>query len=288
MSQKKKKKIQKEKIGIILTGGGMRCAYSAGAMVALVKEFGLTKPYALAAESGSVGNAMYYLAEQYDAGKLLWTKLLSDKKLIGTIPLINVDYLVDEIFKKKVPLNTRNIEKTTTRYFFSVTNIATGKTEFVTNKSLFDFYEVMRAAKAVPILYRKKVRLGIKKYIDGGVSANIGDLAKQVLTTGATALITINCEPNVRDLSMKLALGLDARIHGKRLRDAMLHDLSLPPGLCPVSDTAKVICISPTKPLNMKVYSNSKEKLVRAFNLGYVDVAENKELAKLFNFNKRK
>ncbi len=274
---------KKEKIGLVLTGGGMRCAYSAGALVALVKKYGLKDPYALAAESGSAGNAMYFLARQFDVGEFVWTKLLVDKKFVPTIPTtIHVDYLIDEIFRKKVPLKVKNIEKTKVKYFFSVTNAKTGQTEYVTNESFFDFYEVMRAAKAIPLLYRKKVRLGMKKYIDGGMSANISDLARQVLKAGATTLITINCEPKERALSTKLALGLDARFHGKRLRDAMLHDLSLPPGVCPVSDDVRAICISPSSALNMRVFTNSKEKLTRAFNLGYQDIAESEEIAKLF------
>lgn len=282
-------KKRKEKIGIIVTGGGMRCAYSAGALTALAEEFKLTEPHALAAESGGVGNAYYFLAKQFSNARPAWTEHLADKEVVEHYTHLNVDYIVDTIFKKKIPLDLKAVSKTKIQYFFSVTDAKTGKTVYINNKSPFDPYEVMRAAKAVPIVYGKKVRLGLKKFIDGGISDNIADMAKNVLATGVTTLITLNNEPAERAKIVHAVLGLNARRYPKGLRDALLHDLSVPQGLCPAGGSARAICITPSKPLMKNMLGNSKKDLTFAFELGYSDVVGNPALRKLFHeINSRK
>jgi predicted patatin/cPLA2 family phospholipase len=166
------KKRKKEKIGIVLTGGGKRCAYTAGALLALHEVFGFDEPFALGAESGSAGNAFYYLSKQYALARKVWTEYLLDPKFTR-LTKFDIDYLIDVIFKKKAPLDTRALDHAKTKYFVPITNVQTGAIEFVTNHSPFDYFEILRAAKALPIVYRKKVRLGLKKYIDGGMTSDI-------------------------------------------------------------------------------------------------------------------
>ncbi|MEK7063111.1 MAG: patatin-like phospholipase family protein [Patescibacteria group bacterium] len=272
----------KQKIGLVLTGGGMRCGYSAGALLALHEVYGFDEPYALGAASGSAGNGFYYLSRQYTLARKVWTKLLIDPGFLKPNGGVNVDYLIDTIFRKKATLDTKAIDKTKTKFFIPVTNVQTGATEFITNRSFFDYYEVLRAAKALPIVYGKKVRLGLKRYIDGDMGENIEDLARKVLSTGVTTLITINCEPPARDTVSKLFLTAKALTSRRPLRMAMLRDLAVPPGLCPTRMSVRAYCISPSKPLKVRTMSGSNETLTEAFNLGYADVAGSRELQALF------
>jgi predicted patatin/cPLA2 family phospholipase len=271
-----------EKIGLVLTGGGKRCAYSAGALRALTDVYGFTQPYALGAESGSAGNAFYYLAGQYDELHTVWTKYLHDEQFVSRRGRINIDYLIDEICKKKVPLNTKKLSAAKTKFYITVTNAETGATEFVSNSSFFDYYETLRAAKALPVVYGKKVRLGLKRYIDGGMSANIQTLATKILDTGVSTLITINCEPVRRDTLSQVFLTAAALRSPRGLRLAMLRDLAIPPGLCPTGVSARAYCLSPSKPLSVGTITGTPEAITEAFNLGYADVAGSAELRALF------
>ena len=260
----------------------MRCAYSAGALLALYEKYGLSEPLVLGAASGSAGNAFYYLSRQYPLARTVWTKYLHDPQFLTKRGAVNIDYLVDTVFKKKAPLDTKTLSKTKTRFYIPVTNATTGKTEFISNDSFFDYFETLRAAKALPIVYGKKVRLGLKKYIDGDMTENIEDLAKKVLSTGVTTLITINCEPAQRDTVSKVFLNAKALLSRAPLRRAMLKDLSVPPGLCPTKVGVRAYCISPSKRLTVGTLSGTKEALKDTFDLGYADVANSTELQKLF------
>ena len=53
----------------------MKCAYAGGALVALARELGITKPDIFVAASGSVGSMFYFLSGQYDAIPVSYTHL---------------------------------------------------------------------------------------------------------------------------------------------------------------------------------------------------------------------
>lgn len=51
-----------------------------------------------------------------------------------------------------------------------LTNSKTGKAEYFTNKANFDFFEILRAAMAIPFAYNKVIRIADKTYFDGAFS----------------------------------------------------------------------------------------------------------------------
>ncbi len=93
-----------KKVAIVGSGGGMSCAYFAGAILALVRELNFTKPYLAIGSSGSTGTLAYYVSEQYDSIEHIWSNLLSSKEFISLIrinKIMDIDYLIDEVFKKQ-------------------------------------------------------------------------------------------------------------------------------------------------------------------------------------------
>lgn len=283
-----KKLVPHNKIGIVLSGGGMRCAYSGGVLVALANEYGLRSPGAIAADSGSVGNSIYYLARQYREIEKIWTDYIASPKFIsrgGT--RMNIDYLVDTIFKKLLPLHTERVDRTKTRYYFSVTDVAGGKLAFVTNDSPYDYLEVMRAAKAVPIIYGKRIRLGGKKYIDGGMSDSIQKLAGQARRTGVSNIIAVISDSPARPMVAKIALKLDALFEPVNLRKAILKHVDSAVGVCPTGMHARIVCMMPSHPLPVDEVTNDRAKLIATFKLGYDDAVRNRFLHAILGKPKR-
>ncbi|MFH1376537.1 MAG: patatin-like phospholipase family protein [Candidatus Woesearchaeota archaeon] len=164
------------KVSIIAEGGAMRGAYVAGALKALYEYHGLKSVDVATGSSAGIADLAYYLTGQIHDAYKVWTKyltkpiFLSVKHAINHFPIVDIDYLVDIVFKKKVILNTRKLKKLKTKFIIPLTNANTGKTEYFTNKTNFDFFKVLKAALAVPFFYGKKVRVGKKEYYDGGVS----------------------------------------------------------------------------------------------------------------------
>src|SRR3990167_2695216 len=76
-----------KKIAIVASEGGMSCAYSVGAILALVEKFDLVNPYLVIGSSGSTGTFAYYVAGQYKSIRNIWENLLPSKKFISWLRL---------------------------------------------------------------------------------------------------------------------------------------------------------------------------------------------------------
>ena len=176
----------------------MRSSYSAGAMNALVKEHNITGPFLLICGSGSVGTGAYYLAKQYKAIQDIWTKLASSKKLLDKRrfwKMLDVDYLVDDIIKKKVPLNKKEFYKSKTKYLMALLNKNTGKVDYLDNQSSksVSITEKIRAALEMPIAFKMNPGVIIKgvTYCDSIASANSYVHIKKAVECGAEKILMI-------------------------------------------------------------------------------------------------
>lgn len=151
-----------KKLAIIACGGGMTCSYSASVVCALAKEFKITDPDIVIASSGSSGTMAYFVAKQYQSIENIWKNLLWTKRFVNWYrfwKIMNIDYLIDEVFKKKDPLNTVNLSFSKINFLVSVTDDTTGKLKYFSNKNKVDFFEVLRASKALAWAYNRGVNI---------------------------------------------------------------------------------------------------------------------------------
>lgn len=272
---------KEEKIAIVTSGGGMKCAYGAGALVALTKKLGIKEPDIFVAASGSVGNMLYYLAGQTEDIERLWLRHIPSPE-VATIfpPKLNLDYLIDTILRRELPLNEAALDKTKTRWFVPVTDFETGHTHYVTNEFWLDPYEVMRAAKALPFLYGGAVRLGMRPYIDGGVSANMASLLKQAHEAGATKIL---CLANTTYTSPLNAFFMRwyAMFSQPMLRQLILKDIHRAewdhlPG------DVEIMVIGPSYPLPTGLITRVRRKVAEAYQMGYDDVIDKRKEIEAF------
>src|SRR3989344_9402491 len=119
----------REKIALIVTGGGMRSAYCGGVVHGLAKKHPDFKPDIIIASSGGSGCASYYATEQTDHGENIYKNLITTSKFISFLrpsKIMDIDYLIDEVFKKQAPLDVKKLKKIKQKLLFAVTNYATG------------------------------------------------------------------------------------------------------------------------------------------------------------------
>lgn len=262
----------------------MKCAYSAGALVALAKALGHTNPDIFVAASGSTGSMFYYLAQQYDDIERCWTRYLPSSQFIKYIPFptMRINYLIDTVAKNYLPLNMQNFDATKTKYFVPITDVETGETEFVSNETWFNPYEVMRAATAVPILYNSHVRLGGHSYLDGDFSTSLATLIEKAIAMGAKRIL---CITNTTPPSMiaKLVVRAYATLLHPALRVNVLKDLQSSQAIAWPKDI-KFVSLSPSFPLPAVLYSRSRREIVETYNMGYDDLmGRQKEIDELFS-----
>jgi len=186
------------KLAIICTGGGMRCAYSGGALVALAKELHITTPNIAIGISGGAGSLAYYLSEQYADIKRIWTELLATNLFISfrfKKPILDIDYLIDTVFKRQAPLDVEKLKSSTADWFFPATDIHTQKRlQFFSKKDSLDIFEILRASMAVPFIYGKEVLLGKFNYQDGDFGLTVEDSVTRAQALGATHIIIIESQ----------------------------------------------------------------------------------------------
>jgi len=268
---------------IVTSGGGMKCAYSAGALVTLAKELGITEPDIFVAASGSTGSMFYYLAHQYEDIEKAWTKYLPSPHFIryAPFPAMKINYMVDTISKEYLPLNLEKLEATPTRYFVPVTDQDTGDTRFIGNELWFNPYEVMRAATAIPILYNGHVRLGSRSYLDGDFSTGVASLIKKAMDSGARRILLITNTDAPTQVG-KWILRLYGTLLRPGLRTSLIEDLETDQSIT-WPEGIEVVHVSPTYPLPTLLYSREKRKAVESFNMGSNDLlAKRDEIKALF------
>lgn len=245
-----------KRIAIVCSDGGMRCAYSAGALYALARVYGLQQPDIAIATSGSVGSLLYYLTGQYEAIREIWTERLSTPRFISFLrptKIMDVDYLVDEVFKKQVPLQSEALHSVETQYSIPITDIQTRAVRYISNTDTVDIFEVARAAKAIPFFYGRNVRFEHNLYADGAISIQFEETLEKA-----------------RDLGAEVIIAIDTRSKRKRLR------------LLRAVKNSDVIVLT-NNVLPSELVTRNKKKIKEAFDLGYQDTQDNRELQALFS-----
>ncbi len=274
--------MKEEKVAIITSGGGMKCAYAAGALVALAKKLGITEPDIFISASGSVGAMFYYLAGQYDNIEKIWLRYLPSPEVIRTFPpKLRVDYIVDTIMRRELPLDERAFVKAKTRWFVPVTDLDTGHTEYISNNTWFDPYEVMRAAKAIPFLYGGTVRLGARTFIDGDLNMNMTELIRKARKEGATKIIVISNTVMLSGFS-RWFTKLYALFASPMIRQMVRYDLERTHFDHFPADV-EILVIGPTYPLPTGVFTRSRRAVAESYQMGWDDLlGRRKEIEGLF------
>lgn len=255
-----------KKIAIVCSGGGMKCAYSAGVLVALAKELNLVSPDLIIAASGSAGSVFYYLAKQYEEIERIWTKHLAKGNFISFLrfwKIIDIDYLIDTVFRNLEPLDDKKIKDTTTKLFIPLININTKSIVWAENHSSMNTFEMLRAAKALPFFYGKEVALDKNNHVDGAFIINIDDMIRKAASLGATHLIVI--DNHVQTGIFKIIKRLWQMIFFSKLQKP---DIKI--------STLDIMTVILTRKFHWKnFFTESKTELKKIFDAGYSDTVNN-------------
>ncbi len=264
-------------LALIAGGGGMRCAYGAGVLSALGENFDVKEPSVGIASSGSAGSFSYYLSEQYSQLRKAWEGLLCRKEVINPFRLwkiFDIDYLIDEIFKKEERLDLEKLNSKRTRFFISATNAKTGQLEyFLVNNNGADIFELMRASKSMPIFsgYGKRVRLDKGEYLDTYDNSLLGDNVRKAVNEGARKIVVI--KNGESDRFVRNVFGFWFKFQTEDFKRTLLSYSNRD-----VEKEVDVFYLSPKNNLEIKTLERDERILKRVFEQGYDDTLSNDEL----------
>lgn len=265
-----------EKIAWVIPGGGSRSAYTAGLIYAADK-YKFKKPDMIITASGGAGASCYYLAEQADDIKYIWLKCITlrDFKNIWRFwKIADIDFLVDQVFKKIKPLNIEKITSSKTILYIAVNDYKTGEIKFFTNRDNENMWEIIRATKSAPVfsgLKQNLVKIRNNYYGDSRVTSHSELLIQKSIQQGAQKIIVFD---NYHKWSSFLSGDLSFRIwllfKNRKFRQKQLEYLEFMNNYQSPRER-KIIIIKPKKRLSISAWSNSEKKLEKIFFQGVAD-----------------
>ncbi len=159
--------------GLVLEGGGMKGVYTAG-----VLDFFLEKGIEFSSVYGVSAGACHmcsYLSKQKERALDISIDYLDNKKycsaysLLTSGDLFNVNTAYNLIPEYLNPFDHETYAKYEGRAYAVVTNIVTGKPEYLQIKDARKDIVAVRASASLPLVSRN-VKIGDKLYLDGGIS----------------------------------------------------------------------------------------------------------------------
>ncbi len=165
-----------EMTGLVLEGGAMRGIYTAGVLDVLIEQ-GINVDGIIGVSAGAVFG-VNYLSNQ--TGRVLRynSKYNKDRNYMGIIPLLKTGNIIDTHYayeyvpQKLDPFDDSKFMDSNIPFYCVVTDIHTGKPEYIRIKSVFKQMDYLRASASMPFV-SKPVKIGEHEYLDGAITDSI-------------------------------------------------------------------------------------------------------------------
>ena len=149
--------------GLVLEGGGLRCAYESGVLDAFM-ENGITFPYVIGVSAGSC-NGVSFIAKNLYRMRDIMVDYAHDKRYMGVKSVfengefLNTKWIFGELSYQMFPLNYDEFEKSGSKFCVVATNAATGRAEYFYPTEFRDGCDEIHASCALPLV-SKPVLIG--------------------------------------------------------------------------------------------------------------------------------
>jgi len=206
----------------------MRGAYAAGAMMGL-QAAGARFDAVYGSSSGAC-SAAYYAAGQPE-GLRIWqehldgSKLLRARNLLRGRPYLDLDYLIDDVFARRVPLDVARLRASPAPVWVTMTEARSGRATYWDLRRVRSPLRVLKGSAALPIAYGRPVGFEGESYLDGGLADPIP--LRRALADGATRVTVVLTKPlghRRRPAGRALALVGSLPYPGARRALATMHE----------------------------------------------------------------
>ncbi len=281
-----------KKIGLVVEGGGMKCAYNA-AILDLFLYDGITFDYCIGVSAGS-GNLVSYLAGQRGRNLRFFTEHIHDpeyfglKSLLKTGDLFGIQHIYGDLTRAdgKDPLDFPAFLRNPTEYEAVVTNALTGKPEYFGKDAMKqDDYRLIMASSSIPAACRP-IELNGVPYYDGGLSDAIP--VRRALEKGCDRLVVIlskNRDYVKKPQGMRPLYRWVCRKYPKVVNMIEHRHIAYNENFKAVfalEREGRAFVMAPSEPLHVSTYSMNEKAEQALYDLGLRDYAAQKE--KLLSF----
>ncbi|WGY01721.1 patatin-like phospholipase family protein [Nocardioides sp. QY071] len=186
------------RIALAIEGGGSRAAYSAG-MALAIDEAGLTDCFDdVYGTSGGALNGAWLLTGEAQRWLRSWAwpevqaaRVTDPRRVFRGGPVVDLRRLVHHVYESITPMDFDAIVANPIRFHPMATDAATGKetdlAPYVVDR--LSAQTALRASSCIPLLAGRPVRVGERRYVDGGLSEGVP--YRTALAQGATHVLVL-------------------------------------------------------------------------------------------------
>ncbi|MDO4501264.1 MAG: patatin family protein [Erysipelotrichaceae bacterium] len=274
-----------KKISLVLEGGGMRGAYTAGCLSWL-----LDNNIEFNCGYGISTGAVYltaFIKKDKEFLKKTSTDIICDKTVLGLSPclregrLVGYDYLFKHHLKETCNFDIGDIKKETdAKAKYGVYSLNAGKTEYIELKDMN--MDLLKAACTLPII-GKRVKVDGKVYLDGGITKMIP--IEEAIDDGCDKHLIITTKPlhYVRKPAKGIVVWLMKKFYPECQnisKDYKVRHLNYQKQIDIINqlkDEGKAIYRYPSKEIPVSRLRGNKKDLTELFELGRSDMEAIKE-----------
>lgn len=267
--------------GLVLEGGGMRGMYTAG-----VLEYFLEKDLAFASCYGVSAGAAHlcsYISKQKGRAYHVGVDYLDDKNycsmesLLKTGNLFGVKMCYYDIPMYLNPYDYETAQRYPGKAYAVVTNIETGKAEYIRLKDMHKDIVAVQASASLPLV-AKNVEINGQYYLDGGIADSI-PIQKSILSGNRKNIVVLTKEVGYRRKPSS-HLGLVRMRYRKYpkvytlMRDRHIHYNNTMDYLMRQVHNKQAFVIQPKTDIGVGRIEKDKKKLRMLYDNGYEDAKE--------------
>lgn len=269
------------KTGLIVEGGGMKCAYSAGILDAFLDNH-ITFDYCIGVSAGSA-NVASFVAGQRDRNRRFYTEHIGEpgyfglKSFLKTGNLFGLQYIYGDLTNSDGadPIDFPAIMASPTEYWLVATNAETGKPAYFSKHDMKqDDYRHIMASCALPAAC-KPVEIDGHYYYDGGVTDAIP--VQKTLDDGCDKIVAILSKPRgfvktpekMRFLYTRMCRKYPRTIEALNNRHLMYQ--ACQDKLHTLEKEGKAFIFAPSNPPKMSTYTMDREVEQQLYDLGIAD-----------------
>lgn len=182
------------KLGMVFEGGANRTVFSCGVMDVFLEE-GLMPDYFIGVSAG-IAYGVSYLSAQKGRNLELMEKYMADKRYMGARHLFNrsekayynTKFVFEQVPNELLPFDYDAFARYEGKVEAAVTNLHTGKAEYLEVPRGRDMRDTLVASCSLPILFQP-VKIGKHYYLDGGIADSVP--YEHALEEGCDKLIVV-------------------------------------------------------------------------------------------------
>ena len=268
---------------MVLEGGALRGIYTAGVLDELQKE--KIKVDAIIGVSMGSLVGINYVSNQPQRAIRYNLKYCQDKRYISmksffkTGDIVNKEFAYYKIPDELDKFDYKTFDASKIQFFCTVTNVETGKAEYIEIKNSREEIEYLRAGGSMPLV-SKIVEINGHKYLDGGMADSIP--IKKAIEMGYDKIIVVLTRPlgYQKKKSKNKTMSRVYRKYPKFVKLLQTRNERYNKTLAEIKeleDKEKIFVIRPSHKVPIKRIEHNPNKIQEQYNLGVADFKTQKK-----------